>query len=363
MALLISNDDTRQVLPFDMNGMSDVLQALEESYKEEGLGRAANRTKSGIYMPTERPDEWHQLITFAGGVRHLKVSAIRIRPEIAYVDESHGNPQYKDYTRERGTFGELDLLFSAEDGQLLAILNDASIQSLRVGASAGLAARHMARRNTKVVGILGSSGIARTHALAYAHAVPNMEKFRIYSPVPENRETFANWVRETTGLPAEAVDGPEAMADGADIIAACTNHVGSPVITAEWLKPGRHFTFNQFREVDSAAYPLFHRYVEYASGVMDHHFTTPPDQRPPYISDSTAESDAALNVIPRRHHLCEVLLGKAPGRESDGEINLFRSEGTAVQFATMASMVYHRCREAGIGRELDPEWFLQSIRS
>ena len=48
---------------------------------------------------------------------------------------------------------------------------------------------------------------------------------------------------------------------------------------------------------------------------------------------------------------------------SKTEINLFKSEGTGVQFAALGQLAYLRCKEKGFGCELPSEWFIQTIRN
>jgi ornithine cyclodeaminase/alanine dehydrogenase-like protein (mu-crystallin family) len=65
----------------------------------------------------------------------------------------------------------------------------------------------------------------------------------------------------------------------------------------------------------------------------------------------------------QRFPLADLLLGKVPGRESATEINLFKSEGTGVQFAALGRLAYSRCKETRSGHELPLEWFIQKIRN
>lgn len=64
----------------------------------------------------------------------------------------------------------------------------------------------------------------------------------------------------------------------------------------------------------------------------------------------------------RRHHLNELLINRAPGREGKEEINMFMSEGTGVQFAAVAYNAYVLAIEAGVGKEIPTDWLLQDIR-
>jgi ornithine cyclodeaminase/alanine dehydrogenase-like protein (mu-crystallin family) len=359
MALLINNDDVRKVL-----NMTDCIAALSEAFKQQSTGSAANRTKASIHIPTTRPDEWYRYVSMEGGLRDKQVAAIRIKSDIVFADVQHGVRRMDWYAKEKGLYNALILLFSSEDGQLLAILNDGVVQQYRVGATAGVAAELMARRDSRVIGIFGSGGQAHSHALAYAEVFPEAQ-FKVYSPNPKNRANFASWITEETGREALATAFPQEVAAGADILAACTDAVAA-FIKADWIQPGMHVRPVQgvlAGEIEPDGYEKVDRLVSYMSGTAENHFTTPETERPVFLGASTAASMATFDAIPYRHTLPDVLLGKAPGRSSEAEINCFIDEGTGVQFAAVASLVYDRCRERGIGRELPAEWFLQDVKN
>jgi ornithine cyclodeaminase/alanine dehydrogenase-like protein (mu-crystallin family) len=78
------------------------------------------------------------------------------------------------------------------------------------------------------------------------------------------------------------------------------------------------------------------------------------------MSGTNQEQMERFKVIPHHHKLAEVLLGRAPGRERPEENNYHFSEGTGVQFAATAALVYQRAREQGVGQEMPAEfarWF------
>ncbi len=340
MPLLLSDEDVQAVLT-----MADSISALEDAYRQEGLGTAANRTKSTLYIHPQ-PDLTTQFLSMEGGLLHPPVFAFRIG---SLVQE------------RRGPSGaQLLALFSGETAEVLALLQAGAISAYRVGATAGLAAREMARRDARVVGVLGSGSMAQAHALAYA-TVRDIQEFKVYSPNPEHRAAFAEWVSERTGVPARALDGPEEVVRGSDIVAACTNSK-SPIVKREWLdRPGVHATGVQTSgtELEPEALKGFHRFVAYMSGDMTHHHTEPGPRR--YRLAGTHEKVMALyDPIPHHHTLVEVLRGDAPGRESDEENNYFMNEGTGVQFAALAALAYELALERGVGEEM-PEgvakWF------
>ena len=336
MPLLLSDDDAREVLRMD-----DCLGALESAYKQEGLGTAANRTKSTIYIRGESGSTTHY-VSMEGGISDPPVFVLRVRAH---------------QPMRSGPFGAYILmLFSGETGGLLAVLRSREVSSWRVGGTAGLAAREMARQDAQVVGILGSGGTARAHVLAYA-AVRRVQRFKVHSPNPQHRADFAEWVTRMTEVPAQAFDTPEEVVRGSDIVAACTSSP-VPFLNPDWLdKAGVHMTGVQLgnTELEPEGLARFDRLVTYMSGVSTHH-PTDPDVKPERRTGTDEEYMALYSVIPHRHTLVDLLMGRAPGRASETENNYFLSEGTGVQFGAVAALVYERARQRGVGQEMPEEW-------
>lgn len=340
MPILLDDDDVRRVLT-----MEDCLGALEAACKQEALGTAANRTKSTLYV-RPAPGGFSQYVSMEGALREPPVFALRVRV--------HGAGAEGAGTGAVGA--HVLMLFGAEGGELLAILKQRAISSYRTAALAGLAGREMARPDAQVVGILGSGGMAHAHALAYA-AVRNVERFKVYSPNPEHRAGFASWLSRTVGISADAAPSEEAVVRDADIVAACTNARGA-IVHADWLdRPGVHMTGVQLGdqgELEPGGLRRFQRVVTYLSGVSTHHNTEPGQQ--PLTNATTETSLDRFEVIPNHHSLADLLLGKAPGRESPEESNYFFSEGTGVQFAAVGALVYQRARDRNIGQPMPDEW-------
>lgn len=357
MPLLINNKETEQLL--DMTACMDVLEA---AFKEEGLGWATNRTKSNISVPTDDPNLWYRYCSMEGGIKSLGVVAIRIKTDMYSWPFLHGRRREIKYCGAPGNFCGLILLFSTKNGEPLALLNDGYIQHMRVAATAGLAARYMARQESTVLGILGSGGMARTHALAYALVRP-LVRIKVYSPNPQHRNEFAKEMSKTLGADVVPMENPESAVKGSDIVAVCTDAVG-PALSGTHLEPGMHLTTVRETELAEDAYPCISRFVEYRAGICEQHYATPESHRPPSLGGSTEEWRRLVELIPsnRRHTLSAVLLGRAKGREDDRETNLFSSEGSGVQFAAVAWKIYEKARNRGLGRDLPLEWFLQDVR-
>lgn len=357
--LLIDNEAQRQILT-----MEDCIEAFEDAFREEGLGAAINRTKSAIYIPTSDPKAWHHYVSMEGGVRKLGVVGLRIRSHIHAQRTIFGKLRHDYYTVTPGNFGGMVFLFSSEDGSLLAILNDGHIQHMRVAVTNALSAKYMAREDAQVLGILGSGGLSTTHAWALSK-VRSLKKIKVYSPDPEHRERFAQQLKSQLGLEVVVFEEAEKVVRGSDIICCCTNS-NQPVLKGSWLESGMHITFVTPFELGNDALDRVNRYTLYRDAVAQHHFTTPEDWRPPNLGGTTAqvvENENKLFGPENIASLPQILLGQAVGRANKNEITAFTSEGTGVQFATIASRAYQGAKRMGLGRELPLSWFCQSIKS
>lgn len=362
----------REVLLIDRHVAEELLdpdacmEVLEQAYKEEGLGSAVNRSKANILIPTGDRDRWYRYCTMEGGIRGMEVVAIRIKSDMVHNYSAFGMERSDWYCGFPGRFFGLILLFSARDGTLLAMLHDGHIQHMRVAATVTLATRHMARKDASILGILGSGGMAWTHAYLLSR-VRNLKKIKVYSPNADHRKKFAAQVQEFLEIETAACDDPKDVVQGSDIVAACTN-TQKPVIHGEWLKPGAHIILTKAMvEMDEAGWRCVGRFVHYRSPIgiqgspSEARWTAPPDGR---FAGGTTPQDIQQEkrlLGERIYDLPAVLLERVAGRENDAEITCTANEGTGVQFAAVAQKVYQEAKARGLGRKLPLDWFLQDV--
>lgn len=129
------------------------------------------------------------------------------------------------------------VLLDAESRELLGIVPYEGLSPMRVGASAGVAARYLAPEDARTAAIIGSSKQARRQLHAIARTVPSLQQVRVFSPTPEHREAFASEMSAFLKLDVRAVDSAEAAVVDADIIDTATN-TRTPVFEWSWVKPG-----------------------------------------------------------------------------------------------------------------------------
>jgi alanine dehydrogenase len=129
------------------------------------------------------------------------------------------------------------VLLDAESRQFLGIVPYEGLSPVRVGASAGVAARYLAPEGARSIAIIGSSKQARRQLHAIQRAVPGLREARVYSPTQEHREAFAREMSDFLKIDVHAVDSAEAAVRDADIVNSSTN-TREPVLEWDWVKRG-----------------------------------------------------------------------------------------------------------------------------
>lgn len=361
--LLLSNKDVQGLLD-----MESCLKALEVGYEDLAVGNAVHRPRIDVWAPSNRPDSYYRWGSMEGVCRSYGVFAIRIKSDI--VSWPNGQNELK-YCIQPGTFCGLIMLFSINNGEPLAIINDGVLQHMRVGACAGLGAKYLARKDSCVVGVIGSGGMARTYLKAFAE-VRSLKRAKVYSRSNERREKYAAEMSSLLGIPVEPLSTPEPVVRGSDIVATCTDSIVPVLTEPEWIEPGMHLTSLDVREF---ATDRVYKRCDIVVRLGD--FTLPRLQqeagfRPFHFAGYAAGQPEELARIPRSQvktdaekypTMLDVLTDKVRGRTSPSQITCFINSGTqGLQFASAGGMVYQLARERGIGRELPTEWFVQNIR-
>lgn len=365
--LLIGNEDTAAVLR-----MPAVIDVLERAYRELVAGEAICRPRIDLRFPSGEDGRAYQWGTMEGGSATSGYAAIRMKSDVLTEVEYGGTRTQEKYCVRPGTYCGLVLLLSIRTGEPLALLNDGVLQHMRVGADSAIGTRLAAREDARVLGMLGSGGMARTHLEALRQVRP-IERVQVYSPTAAHRQRYAAEMTERYGLDVVAVDEPRAVFRGADIVTACTD-AAADVVVGDWLEPGTHVTAIGGRP-DAHAQKIFDVWLRLGTAPAP---AGNPSWRPTdeYLTYVARPEDPVWQGHrhgrgrrppegpngPRVVTYEDVLAGE-PVRTAPGQIT-FSERGNiqGSQFFAVAGLVYELARERGLGRELPTEWLLQDIR-
>ncbi len=349
--------------------MSECVDVLERAFGSIDSGQAIYRPKTDVNVPNSKPDEYYRFGSMEGWFDGI--FAIRFMSEVMTFDRrADGSWREDNYSVEPGRNCAVVLLFSSENGEPLALLNDDWIQHMRVGGTAALGTGLLARADAGTVGVIGSGGMARTF-LEGIRAVRPIERVRVYSPSRGNREAYAARMGERLGIPVEPVDGAREAMAGADIVATCTNS-GVPVFDADWLEPGMHVVCVGTNEVPPEAVPRFDVAVRQGvhsmapSGESARHragvglsyagFVAGSEEEMARLPEGgTAHIDASAFPM-----YTDVAAGRAPGRARDEQISFYYCHGNqGLQFAAVGGAIYRNAVAAGKGTPMPLDWFVQ----
>jgi alanine dehydrogenase len=316
MALLLTEQEVLDLFP-----MERALERVEASFRAQHGGQTANRSRERIFLP-------HLSL-------HYMAAAI---PEENILG-------MKVYTVTRGAFRFIVLLFDAEGGDLLALIEADHLGRIRTGAASGVATKFMARGDAAHVGLIGTGRQARTQLEAVA-AVRKLAQVKVFSRSDEHRREFSRKMSEKLGREVEPAANAEAAARFGEIVITATN-ASQPVVQGDWLRPGTHLNVigaNMAKrcEVDECT-------LERAGTIAVDSLEQAKKEAGDLIQGLNGQTRSWDDVV----ELHEIVCGDRPGRKSAEEITLFKSCGIALWDVAAAGYIYRQALEQGKGKEVE----------
>lgn len=296
---LLGLEETRNALPFPA-----LLEALDAGFRAE----CTSPLRHHHFMKNEGKDDDVLLLMPAwqnegwGGIKIVNVHPANAELGLPAIASTY-------------------ILFDRKTGQHKLMLDGGELTARRTAAASALAAKRLARPDSRHLLVVGSGRVAANIPHAYKAALP-IEKVSIWNRTAANAETLAGKLRGD-GIDAQAVTDLSAAVKDADAI-SCATLSREPVIKGEWLVPGQHvdligsFT-PQMREVDDEAIKRASVYIDTEHAKVESGDITIP------LANGTLSEEA----------ICGTLLGLCQNdlhpRQSDAEITLFKGVGTAIE--------------------------------
>ena len=226
----------------------------------------------------------------------------------------------KNLTNHQSTI----FLFDPDTGQLISLVGGNHLTAMRTAASSAVSIAHLARKDAKVLGMVGA-GHQSTFQLRAALEQRKFEKVVAWNLHPADLQRLAK-VCEELGLPFEALERKELGAQ-ADVIITITSAF-EPLMMKEWIKPGTHIACmgtdtKGKQEVDPellVAATVFTDEVAQSVSIGEAQHA---------IASGTIKAE---DIVP----IGEVINGTHPGRLSDEEITLFDGTGVGLQDLAVA---------------------------
>lgn len=232
------------------------------------------------------------------------------------------------------------ILSDPRTGSPLAIIDEHSSFAVRTAASLTVAAKHLARSDAKVAGIIGIGNVGRAVLTGLAETF-DLKEARVISLRPETRERFAKEASESLGLRVTACDTHEAVCRGADVI-ICATIARHPFLEWEWLKEGVFIGAVGAEEVTHEVYTRCDRLL------VDYNPLSEP--HPEHIRRAIAAG--AITEASIGGQLWEAICGAKPGRKSERDRILVCTVGLTSQDISIAHALYEQAKAEGRGMRL-----------
>jgi alanine dehydrogenase len=317
---LLSRSDVERLLTPDA-----CMAAVEDAFRQHALGMAP-------------PPGILSLHAEDGGF-HIKAALLTLdRPYFAA--KTNANFPHNGPRHGLPTIQGIVILCEAVTGQSLAVLDSMAITALRTAAATAIAAKHLARTNSRTALICGCGGQALAQLRALLR-VRSPERIYAYDQDTKKAQVFAAAFGTETGLPITAVsDLPRAVAES-DIVITCTT-ARRYFVTREMVRPGTFVAGvgadnENKQELDPdllAASKLITDLTEQCAVIGDLHH---------------ALAAGAMTRSGVHAELGEIIAGLKPARTTEEETIVFDSSGTALQDVAAAVAVYRRAVERDEG--------------
>jgi ornithine cyclodeaminase/alanine dehydrogenase len=303
--------------------MAEIIGALEVAFREKGEGRVEMPPKPGVH-PGGGDNFIHAMPAYIPALRSAGVKWVSGFPG----NQARGLPYISG----------LLILNDVDSGVPLAVMDCVWITAMRTAAASAISAKHLARPESSVMGVLGCGVQGRTHVEAMNVLLP-LAKVLAFDVDADAAGGFADEVRQRWGLEVVLVDEPRDAVSGCDLIVTAGPILKEPhaTIRAGWMDRGAFASlvdFDSYWHADAMA------------------------QASKFCTDDAAQLRYYQGVgyfkdIPPLHaDLGELVVGRRPGRETPDERTMACNLGLALDDMAVAPLLYERAVGQGIGQRL-----------
>jgi ornithine cyclodeaminase len=308
----------------------EILRAVEEALAAQGRGETTIEPRMHLVPEKDWPGHFNVL---RGYIRPLQLAGVKVVGDF-----------YRNY--ERGLPSELAVLnlFDPKTGAPVAIIDASDITDMRTGAVTALGAKHLARRDSKVLGHIGARGTSYWN-VRLLDRLFNFDEIRVHSRRPESRNEFAARLERDLGKPVRATDDWESCVRGADIVVEASRlDKPAPMLKTEWIKKGACvIPYGTMSAVELSLTDIMDKIVMDDWGQA---------KAGPFGALRAHVDSGRLSERNLHAELGQIVAGVKPGRQSDSETNLFWHRGLSLSDIALGAFMLEKAQRMGIGQKL-----------
>lgn len=309
----------------------EILAAIEAALSAQGKGETVIEPR--VHLVPESSDKGHFNV-LRGVVKPLNVAGVKVVGD--FVDN------YK-----RGLPSEMALLnlFDPETGMPKAVLDATSITDMRTGAMTAIGARHLARKDSRVLAHIGARGTAYWNVRLLNHLF-EFDEIRVHSRRPESREAFGARLSADLGREIKVVDDWESCVKDADIIVEASRlPEPTPLLLTKWIKPAAFVVpYGTMSAVEFDLTDIMDKIV------VDDWGQCKPGQ--PFGSLRRHVDEGKITEDTLHAELGQIVAGLKPGRENDEETILLWHRGLSLTDIALGHAMLEKAARLGIGQRL-----------
>lgn len=310
---------------------AEILAAVESALDAQGRGKTVIEPR--VHLVPESSAKGHFNV-LRGYVEPLHVAGVKVVSD--FVDN------YKvDLPSEMALLN----LFDPVNGKPLAVIDATAITDMRTGAVTALGAKHLARKNSKVLGHIGSRGTSYWN-VRLLDSLYDFDEIRVHSRRPESQRAFGERLSRDLNKPVKVVDDWESCVRGADIIVEASRlPEPTPLLKTEWIKPGALvMPYGTMSAVELSLTDIMSKVVVDDWGQCRKGL--------PYGSLRAHVDSDRITEENLHAEIGQIVAGAKPGRERDDETILFWHRGLSTTDIALGHAMLEKARKMGLGQTL-----------
>jgi len=300
----------------------EIIDRVELALREHGEKTVENPPKPGVHSKSN--SFIHAMPAYL-----KKMNAIGIKWVSGYPD---------NYKAGIPSITGLLVLNCPETGKVLAVMDCRWITAVRTAAVTAVTVKRFARRDSRVLGIVGAGVQGLMNYIVLAKHFPSLETCKIFDIRAEAMDSMIGEVGDRYATKIVRTASVQEAVSDSDIVITCTQKLAKPIVKRQWLKRGvlalplesnrawedeALFSLDKFVIDDLEQGRLYQQGGAFAGGI------------PPVYAETG-----------------EVVAGLMKGRVDDDESIMVINIGLACEDISLGTYVYEKARRKGIGMDL-----------
>ena len=312
---------------------AEIIAAVEQGLVAQARGEATIEPRMHLVPEKDYPGHFNVLRGYIRTLGDQGIAGVKVVGDF-----------YRNY--EIGLPSELAILnlFNPKNGTPVAIIDASDITDMRTGAVTAIGAKHLARKDSKVLGHIGARGTAYWN-VRLLQSIYHFDEIRVHSRRKESRDAFAARLEQDLGVKITVTEDWERCVRGADIVVEASRlEKPAPMLKTEWIKKGACvIPYGTNSAVELSLTDIMDKMVMDDWGQA---------KAGPFGALRAHVDSGKLSATTLYAELGQIVAGMKPGRQSDDETTLFWHRGLSLSDIALGCAMLDKAKAMGVGQTL-----------